>query len=192
MRRIVIALGATLSGLVLLLSWPTSLNQTVNQAAGTGGTDAAGTGTGPAGTDTDDDGSSAGSTLEGPATEGTEDGSSGTTSGQATDGGTSSGTSGEGAATSGTATYTGAAADTRYGPVQVEITVADGVLVSATAIDFPMRDRHDQQINSYAIPILQSETVDAQGSAIDMVSGATVTSRAYIQSLQDALDQAGL
>ena len=69
---------------------------------------------------------------------------------------------------------------------------ADGVLVSATAVDFPTRDRHDQQINSYAIPILQSETVDAQGSAIDMVSGATVTSRAYIQSLQDALDQAGL
>ena len=69
--------------------------------------------------------------------------------------------------------------------------MTDGVLVSATAIDFPTRDRHDQQINSYAIPILQSETVDAQSSAIDMVSGATVTSRAYVQSLQDALDQAG-
>lgn len=159
MRRIVIALGATLSGLVLLFSWPTSLNQSVNQAAGTG--------TGTAGTDTDDTGAAGTDTS-------------------------ASGTSGDGAATSSSATYTGAAADTRYGPVQVEITVTDGVLVSATAIDFPTRDRHDQQINSYAIPILQSETVDAQSSAIDMVSGATVTSRAYVQSLQDALDQAGL
>lgn len=163
MRRIVIALGATLSGLVLLFSWPTSLNHTVNQAAGTG--------TGTGGTDT------------------TGTGAAGT---ESSDGGTSSGTSDDGAATSSSATYTGAAADTRYGPVQVEITVTDGVLVSATAVDFPTRDRHDQQINSYAIPILQSETVDAQSSAIDMVSGATVTSRAYVQSLQDALDQAGL
>jgi uncharacterized protein with FMN-binding domain len=157
MRRIVIALGATLSGLVLLFSWPTSLNHTVNQAAGTG----------TAGKDTGDTGAASTDTS-------------------------ASGTSGDSAAKSSSATYTGTAADTRYGPVQVEVTVANGVLVSATAIDFPTRDRHDQQINSYAIPILQSETVDAQSSAIDMVSGATVTSRAYIQSLQDALDQAGL
>lgn len=197
MRRIVIALGATLSGLVLLFSWPTSLNQAVNQAAGTG-TPTTDAGDGTAGTasatDSVDTESSEGteSSEDTESSEGTDDDSSDA----ATDGSASAGTSsGEApAASSGSTstTYTGAAADTRYGPVQVEITVTDGVVTAATAIDFPSRDRHDQQINSYAIPILQSETVDAQSASIDMVSGATVTSRAYVQSLQDALDQAGL
>lgn len=187
MRRIVIALGATLSGLVLLFSWPTSLNQAVNQAAGTG-TPTTGAGDGTAGTESTE--STAEDTTE--SSEGTADDSSGAAADGSASAGTSSGD--EPAASSGStsATYTGAAADTRYGPVQVEITVTDGVVTAATAIDYPTRDRHDQQINSYAIPILQSETVEAQSASIDMVSGATVTSRAYVQSLQDALDQAGL
>ena len=36
------------------------------------------------------------------------------------------------------------------------------------------------------------ETLDAQSADVDMVSGATVTSGGYLQSLQAALDQAGL
>jgi len=48
------------------------------------------------------------------------------------------------------------------------------------------------QISNYAIPILSQEAVQAQSAKIDMVSGATFTSRGYIQSLQDALDQANL
>ena len=46
------------------------------------------------------------------------------------------------------------------------------------------------EINSYALPILVQETLDAQSADIDMVSGATVTSEGYLQSLQTALDQA--
>ncbi|RYV50829.1 FMN-binding protein [Pengzhenrongella frigida] len=91
-----------------------------------------------------------------------------------------------------TQTYDGAAASTRFGNVQVRITVTDGVLTAAEAIDYPDSDGHDQQINSYAIPILNAEAVDAGTASIDMVSGATYTSNGYVQSLQDALDQAGL
>ncbi len=48
------------------------------------------------------------------------------------------------------------------------------------------------EINDYALPILVQETLDPQSADIDMVSGATVTSVGYVESLQAALDQAGL
>jgi uncharacterized protein with FMN-binding domain len=105
----------------------------------------------------------------------------------ATTGGTNSST----AATS-TKTYTGAAADTRYGPVQVQITVANGALASVQAITYPMGNGQDQQINSYAIPVLNQEAASAKSANIDTVSGATFTSDGYRQSLQSALDQANL
>jgi len=80
----------------------------------------------------------------------------------------------------------------RYGPVQVQITVTDGIITAVDAIEVPMSDRHDQMINSQAVPILNQEAVAAQSADIDMVSGATFTSDAYIESLQSALDQANL
>jgi len=89
-------------------------------------------------------------------------------------------------------TVTGDAADTRYGPVQVQVTVTNGKVVSATAVEYPMNDPRDAQINSYAIPYLNQETVQAGGSKIDMISGATYTSVGYIQSLQSALNKAGV
>lgn len=174
MRRIVIALAATVSGLVLLFSWPTSTNQPVGLGAGSGGTDG---GTGST-DDAADSGASDGSV-------GASDGSASASDGSA---GASDGSSGSGTST----TYTGAAQQTQFGDVQVQITVTDGQITDATAVSYPDRDRHDQQINGYAIPILEEETVAAQGAGIDLVSGATVTSRAYVGSLQDALDQAGL
>jgi uncharacterized protein with FMN-binding domain len=94
--------------------------------------------------------------------------------------------------TTGTKTYTGAAADTRYGPVQVQITVTNGKVVKATAVEYPTQDPRDAEINAYAIPQLQAETVAASSARIDMVSGATYTSEGYLQSLQSALDSAGL
>lgn len=89
-------------------------------------------------------------------------------------------------------TYSGASVATRWGNVQVEITVENGVLVDATAVDYPWENRKDQEINSYAIPVLEAATVQTGSASIDAVSGATVTSLGYIESLQSALDQAGL
>ncbi len=89
-------------------------------------------------------------------------------------------------------TYTGGAADTRYGPVQVRIVVKNGKVTNVSAIEYPMSDPRDVQINSYAIPALNSEAASAGSAGIDMISGATYTSEGYIASLQDALNQAGL
>lgn len=91
-----------------------------------------------------------------------------------------------------TQTFTGQAVAGRYGPVQVQITVADGNVTEATVVQVPNRNPHDAEVNGHAVPILNREVVDAQSADIDMVSGATVTSTAYIQSLQSALDQAHL
>jgi uncharacterized protein with FMN-binding domain len=79
---------------------------------------------------------------------------------------------------------------TRYGPVQVQITVANGRITAADVLQVPFTDRHDQMINSQAVPVYNSEAVAAQSAQIDVVSGATVTWEGYTQSLQSAIDAA--
>jgi uncharacterized protein with FMN-binding domain len=101
---------------------------------------------------------------------------------------------GTGSATTSTTgtTVTGAVAQTRWGPVQVSITVADGKITAVDVPQYPDGNRKDEEINADALPTLKQETLSAQSADIDMVSGATVTSDGYVQSLQSALDQAGL
>ena len=89
-------------------------------------------------------------------------------------------------------TYSGSVAQTRWGPVQIKITVQDGKLTKVTVLQQPNGNRRDQEINDQALPILIDETVSAQSAKIDMVSGATVTSEGYLQSLQAAIDEAGI
>ena len=89
-------------------------------------------------------------------------------------------------------TVTGAVADTRWGPVQVQLTVAAKKIADVSVVQYPNGNDRDQEINSQALPILIQETLDKQSASIDMVSGATVTSDGYLQSLQSALDKAGL
>jgi uncharacterized protein with FMN-binding domain len=86
---------------------------------------------------------------------------------------------------------TGEAIDTIYGPVQVRITVTGGKITAVTATEYPQESPRDYQINSYAIPALNQETLQASSASIDSISGATYTSQGYIGSLQNALDQAG-
>jgi uncharacterized protein with FMN-binding domain len=86
----------------------------------------------------------------------------------------------------------GTSVDTAYGPVQVQLRVRAGRILSATAIDYPQGSGRDRAINSFAIPKLQQETVAAQNARIDTVSGATFTSDGYRKSLQAALDAAHL
>jgi uncharacterized protein with FMN-binding domain len=97
-----------------------------------------------------------------------------------------------GSSGSATTVVNGTSADTRYGPVQVQLHVRGGRIVSAKAIDYPQGSGTDRQINGYAIPILQQEAVSAQSAQIDTVSGATFTSDGYRTSLQAALDAAHL
>lgn len=167
MRTIIAALMGTISGLVLLFSYHTS--------SGTQAATVAATST--------EDGQSATTTPN--AGESEAGSSSSVADESSTDDGTSTSTTG-----SVSGTFTGAAVETRYGAVQVEITVEDGVITSSEAIKYPNRDRHDQQINAYAVPVLNAEALDAQSADIDSVSGATFTSVGYAQSLQSAIDEA--
>ena len=91
-----------------------------------------------------------------------------------------------------TGTVTGTAADTRWGPVQVRVTLASGRITAVDVVQQPDGNHKDQEINAEALPQLVSETLEAQSTQIDMVSGATVTSDGYVRSLQSALDQAGV
>lgn len=94
-----------------------------------------------------------------------------------------------GSATASTATITGSAVSTRFGPVQVQITLSGTTITAATAVEFPSADRRSAQINAGAVPVLQQESISAQSAKIDAVSGASYTSAGYVQSLQSALDQ---
>ncbi|WP_433788326.1 FMN-binding protein [Actinomycetospora sp. CA-101289] len=91
-----------------------------------------------------------------------------------------------------TGTVTGVAADTRWGPVQVRATLAGGRITAVDVVEYPTANGKDREINAEAVPELVQETLEAQSADIDMVSGATVTSTGYVQSLQSALDQAGI
>lgn len=103
----------------------------------------------------------------------------------------SSGSSDE-TTTSESSTVTGPSVDTRWGPVQVALTVAGGKITAVDVPVYPTQNPKDLEINSYALPILVEETLQAQSASIDMVSGATVTSQGYLQSLQAAIDEADL
>ena len=118
--------------------------------------------------------------------------SGGTGSSAGTGSSTGSGSGSSSSSSTGSKTYTGDAADTRYGPVQVQITVTNGQVTAAQAVAYPENDPRDEQINSYAVPELNQEAAAAKNAQIDTISGATYTSEGYIQSLQSALDKAGL
>ncbi|WP_060907432.1 FMN-binding protein [Streptomyces scabiei] len=106
-------------------------------------------------------------------------------------GGDAEGTEDSGAGQStGTQVLTGSAIKTDYGPVQVRVTVTDGKITGAEALQQPTGGR-STQISGTAIPQLNKNAVSAGSADIDAVSGATYTSGGYKQSLQSALDQAG-
>ncbi|MET7721797.1 FMN-binding protein [Streptomyces mirabilis] len=106
--------------------------------------------------------------------------------------GSSSGGSSGSTKSSGTKTVTGDTIQTRWGPVQVRVTLKNGKITDVTAVSYPTDNPRDQEINSYAIPQLRREALAAQSAQIDSVSGASYTSDGYKQSLQSALDSAGL
>ncbi|TQJ68453.1 FMN-binding protein [Arthrobacter sp. SLBN-100] len=108
----------------------------------------------------------------------------------------STGTSGSGSAgasaQAAVATYQGTAVQTRFGAVQVQMTVNGGTITDVTALHLTDDDRKSIQISNRAAPLLRSEVLAAQSADVQTISGATVTSNAYLTSLQAALDAAHL
>ena len=163
MRRAVIVLGSTAAGLAALLSFKThSLAAPVPSAPApsTGMPQATASGTGP---------SSMGATVS-PAARATPKSSA--------------------TAPAAARTVTGTVANTQYGPMQVQVTLAGPKITKVTVLQRTDDGAESDQIDATAIPQLTSETLAAQSARIDAVSGASYTSSGYIQSLQSALDQA--
>ncbi len=90
--------------------------------------------------------------------------------------------------TAGERAIDGKAANTAYGPVQVQVLVKNTKIVNVNILVQPQSTVHDLQIGQMAFPQLVSETIKAQSGRIDSVSGATYTSGGYIKSLQSAID----
>jgi uncharacterized protein with FMN-binding domain len=168
MRRIVVAVVSTVSGLIMLFAYHTS-------RLGPGGSTTALAGT--SGGLTDPTTSAPDPTPTPTATAGQRQRNGSTTAASP------AGVSG---------TFTGDVANTQWGPVQVQLTVVGGKITKSEAVQHPQGTFRDEQINSYALPILSQEVVDRQSGNIDAISGATITSEGYYQSLQSALDRANL
>jgi FMN-binding domain len=167
MRRITLWFTATVAVVVLLFSYRTSLggSRPAARTAGAGtGADAPGIVSGP--------GQGTGAAPSGGATP-----PSGSTGGGT--GGTSGGT-----------VVNGTAEQTRWGPVQVQVTINGGKITDVVALQVPNGNFRDREINSYAVPQLREEVLAAQSARVDTISGATVTSDGYLGSLQAALDAA--
>jgi uncharacterized protein with FMN-binding domain len=118
--------------------------------------------------------------------------SSGFSAGDTTTDASAGSSTSSGSGTDPAGTVDGPVISTRWGPVQVRITTDGSTLTGVEVLQYPTGNGKDQEINDYALPILVSETMDAESADIDMVSGATVTSEGYVESLQAALDEAGL
>jgi len=160
MRRVVLALGGTVAGLVMLLSFRSHTASTASAGvtAGSGGT-----GTSPGASSAAGSGSSAAS-------------GAGAASAPVSAG------SGTGTA------VTGDAIATPYGPTQVQVTLNAGKIVKVTVLQHTDDGVNSQMIDGHALPLLNNLT--AQSAKIDAVSGASYTSAGYIKSLQSALDKA--
>jgi uncharacterized protein with FMN-binding domain len=92
---------------------------------------------------------------------------------------------------SATKVATGAAIATRYGNVQLRVTVSGGKITSIAAVQLPETDPKSYAISTYAEPLLRQSALSRQDGDVDAVSGATYTSEGYKTALQSALDKAG-
>ena len=86
--------------------------------------------------------------------------------------------------------YSGQVVDAYYGNVQVKAVVQGGKIADVQFLEWPNDRRTSVRINNVAMPYLISEAIQAQNARVDVISGATLTSEAFAQSLQSALESA--
>ena len=170
MKRMPIVLAATAAGLATVLGFHT---QKMNSNVLSGLSGASGAGTTPTSSPSGAGSVTSTTTAAGSST---------------TPGSTSTSTT----TAAGTRTALGADVQYRYGELELQVTATGGRITNVQpAIDTAF-DPRSSQVNSYAEPLLQSQTLQAQNANINGVSGATFTSQAYVQSLQAALDKLGI
>jgi uncharacterized protein with FMN-binding domain len=98
------------------------------------------------------------------------------------------GTSGSGTYKDGS--YTGSVADAFYGNIQVKAVIQNGKIKDVQFLQYPNDRNRSIMINSYADPQLTTEAIQAQSANVNIITGATDSSDAFIQSLTNALSQA--
>ncbi|MEP6639367.1 MAG: FMN-binding protein [Chloroflexota bacterium] len=172
-KRALGALVTTAFALVLLFSFKTPGGETLAGASGSG---VAIVGAPPTSTPGTGSGSTSGSTT--------------TTGSTATATPAPTATSGAKTAVYRDGTVQGSVVSTRYGDVQVQVTISGGAITDVAPLQLPSSDGRSQRIASQAAPILRQEALTAQSAKIELLSGATYTSDAYARSLQSALDSA--
>jgi len=166
MRRVILAVTGTIAGLVALLSFKSHV-PSVPVAATTGGSG----------------GSSSSSAPSSSSSSSSSGGQTTTVPGEFPQGSLAS------KLTAGETAVDGKAANTAYGPVQIQLIKQNSKIVKVAVLVQPANTLHDIQIGAFAFPKLISETLAAQSGKIDAVSGASYTSAGYIASLQSALDK---
>lgn len=87
-------------------------------------------------------------------------------------------------------TYTGPSVYINWGYIQVQATIQSGRISDVEFLEYPNERRTSVRINSVAIPELQQEAIQAQSANVNIITGATLTSEGFQQSLQSALSQA--
>jgi len=199
--RAVILASAASAG-IILLGWQAGTGQgaslavSPNITTGSDGGRSDGGGSG-SGSGSLDGSGSAGSGSSGTGSGSSGGGSSGTgSSGTGSSGtgssGTGSGSSGTGASSNAaiSGTYKGSSVSTRFGSVQVQVTIAKGVITEITPLQLTDRDQRSVFISSRAAPVMRSEVLAAQSANVQTIGGATYTCEGYLSSLQAALDSA--
>jgi len=86
--------------------------------------------------------------------------------------------------------FVGNSTDAFYGYIQVSATTQNGRITDVNFLQYPNDRGHSIMINNYALPILRQEAIQIQNAKVDIVTGATDTSIAFIQSLSSALAKA--
>jgi uncharacterized protein with FMN-binding domain len=92
--------------------------------------------------------------------------------------------------TAGTRTALGPAIPLAHGLVQVQVTCVGTRIVNVVAVQLPHDNNHSWDDSQHAAAVLRSEVLSKQRTDLDVVSGATYTSKGYLESLNAALDVA--
>lgn len=92
--------------------------------------------------------------------------------------------------TASSSTYLGVADSNRWGVVQVRLSVKGGKITDVTAVKLPNHRPKSVRLSTNAASVLRSTTLTTKSIPVDTISGASMTSRSYLVSLQSAIDMA--
>lgn len=121
-----------------------------------------------------------------PANSGNQSASTGSNTSNTNPGGKSSSSS----TTYKDGSYTGTVANAYYGNVQVKVTISSGKITSVNFLQYPNDNPNSSYISSQATPYLKQEAIQAQTANVNIITGATFTSQAFMQTMASALSQA--